>query len=80
MASNTPEEQRVVAKQIIVILENGTHVELSVDKVDLVDRQTREPLFNYVLEQPQDGETVIEVVQDGNWTGIRPNKRKPNRS
>lgn len=71
---------RVVLSRLIAVLEDGTQVDLALNKVDVVDRLTREPLFNYVLEQPKDGEQVMEVVQNGNWTGVRMNQRKPKRS
>jgi hypothetical protein len=96
--NNRNRNPRMEVTGIVVHFKNGQYVNIDTRKVMLVDKNTKEPLFQEVLEPiPQqigeeapasqpDGESTsrivetdqgsVEVVQNGNWTGVRPVKNK----
>jgi hypothetical protein len=74
-------KERVEVTGITVNFKNGQYVQLDTTKVMITDRVTGKPLFEEILE-PQahkisDDNTTVgdsEIVQDDNWTGVRPKK------
>jgi hypothetical protein len=68
--------RRIVLTGIELTMENGQVFNIDPKKVQIVDRETHKPLFDEVMEaQPPMEQPSVEVVQNGNWTGIKVNKK-----
>jgi hypothetical protein len=63
--------QRLVLQGIQLTMEDGQTFNLDPRKVMINDRETGKPLFDIVMEE-QPVEPAVEVVQNGDWTGVRP--------
>lgn len=46
--------RRLVLTEIVLRFEDGSEVNLDTRKVQLIDRETKEPLFNEVVEASQE--------------------------
>lgn len=63
--------ERLVLKSVQLTMEDGQVFNLDPHKIQINDRETGKPIFDIVMEE-QPTEPVAEVVQNGNWTGVRP--------
>lgn len=70
--------QRIVLKSILLTMEDGQTFNIDPHKVQIIDRESGKPLFDIVQESEAVAadQPSIEVVQDGNWTGVKVNKGK----
>lgn len=64
--------ETIRAIRCVVYTTSGHAIEMDVDKIDIIARDTGEPLFTHVTE----GEVIkAEVVQNGDWTTLRAQKK-----
>lgn len=56
-------EELIHVTRVVVYTTTGRAIEMDVDKIDIIAHDTGKPLFAHVEE--------AEIVQDGDWTGVR---------